>query len=100
MKNVILSADGPCAVYAVADIVAEHLDEYCLEFCSTWLHTSPHAKKYRRSKGVCFNETDFIDYLNKWLFPEAHSSRIETLGWIGPDDPIPEKYKTCPQFNF
>ncbi len=45
MKHVILSADGDRKVYAVHDEVADHLEAYCLEFCTKWLLTSPHAKK-------------------------------------------------------
>ena len=48
MKEVILSADGDSIVYLVPDVVAEHLMEYCLEFCSNWLRHSPDAEKYRK----------------------------------------------------
>ena len=100
MKNVILSADGELKVYAVPDIVAEHLEEYCLEFCTVWLESSPHAKKYRVSGGLCFNEEDFIDYLNQWRFPDAPSFLVENLGWIDIDAPLPAPYCDYPAFNF
>ena len=45
MKSIILSADGDRVVYSVPDVVAENLDQYCIEFCDKWLHTSPYAKK-------------------------------------------------------
>ena len=48
MKKVVISADGDRKVYSVPDVVAENLEKYCMEFCTTWLWESPHAKKYRR----------------------------------------------------
>lgn len=100
VKNVILSADGDRMVYSVPDEVADNLEVYCLEFCDNWLRTSPHAKKYRIKGCICYNESDFIDYLNKWIFPNEHSELVENLGWIYCDDLLPKKYKDCPQFNF
>ncbi len=70
MKNVILSADGDRVVYSVPDDVADNLDRYCNQFCNEWLHTSPNAKKYRVEDVVCYNEADFIDYLNKWVYKQ------------------------------
>ncbi len=100
MKNIVLSADGDRVVYSVPDKVADNLEKYCLEFCTTWLKTSPHAKKYRTSGGLCYNQEDFINYLNKWVFPEKPSSFVENLGWIDFGSALPEKYKNCPEFNF
>ena len=64
MKYVLLSADNTPSVYLVPDIVADNLREYCIEFCGKWLWESPHAKEYRVGDGVCYNEQDFIKYLN------------------------------------
>ena len=100
MKNVILSADGDCVVYSVPDVVANNLREYCIEFCDEWLWKSPDAKKYRSKNGVCYNEEDFIEYLNKWLFPNQISKFVENIGWISKNSQIPQKYKDCPRFNF
>ena len=100
LKNIVISADGDRMVYSVPDTVADNLCSYCLEFCSKWLPTSPHAKKYRIGGGFCYNEADFIEYLNKWVFPDKQSILIENLGWIDFDTPLPERYKNCPQFNF
>lgn len=101
MKNIIISADGDRMVYSVPDIVAEHLEQYCMEFCSKWIWESPHAEKYRNAYGVCYNEADFIEYLNRWIFPDEHSIFVENLGAIGVDElPIPEQYSDCPTFNF
>ena len=67
MKNVIISADGDRMVYSVPNIVADNLTEYCIEFCHRWLRTSSHAKKYRINGGLCYNERDFIEYLNRFI---------------------------------
>lgn len=36
MKNVIISADGDRMVYSVPNMVAERLEQYCMEFCNEW----------------------------------------------------------------
>lgn len=100
MKNVVLSADGDRMVYSVPDEVAEHLEEYCIRFCTTWLRTSKHAEKYRAGGVLCYNEADFIEYLNKWIFPNKQSVLIENLGWIDFNESLPEKYNGCPKFDF
>ena len=100
LKNIVISADGDRMVYSVPDIVADNLRDFCLEFCGEWLPTSPHAKRYRIRSGLCYNESDFIEYLNKWVFPDKQSIFIENLGWIDFGAPLPERYKDCPQFNF
>lgn len=109
MKSVILSADGDSVVYGVPDQVAEHLEEYCIHFCDHWLRTSPHAQKYRfkegpaepqGEQGFCYNEADFIEYLNQYVFPEEPSVMIENLGWIEWEKDLPEKYRELPYFNF
>lgn len=100
MKNIILSADGDQLVYSVPDVVADNLEKYCLEFCNKWIQTDPHAEKYRFHGLICYDERDFIDYLNQWRFPSEPSVYITNLGPIDSDLPIPEKYKDCPSFNF
>lgn len=95
MKNVILSADNEMKVYSVPDEVADDLDKYCMEFCCEWLKKSPHARKYRKGGGLLYNEEDFIEYLNKWIFPDKRSVLIENIGWT-----IPDKYRELPSFNF
>ena len=99
MKNVVLSADGDRMVYSVPDSVADRLDEYCLAF-TEWLYASPHARKYRIGGGLCYNEADFISYLNRWIFPEQPSQLVRNLGWIDFGQPLPEPWQDCPQFNF
>ena len=98
MKEVIISADGDSKVYLVPDVVADNLREYCIGFCDDWLITSPNANKYRQ-KGW-YNEEDFIEYLNEWVFPEEQSVLVENLGWIDFDEALPKPYNNCPEFNF
>ena len=100
MKNVVISADGDRKVYSVPDIVADDLRKYCIEFCDKWMKSSKHARKYRIQGGYCYNEDDFIEYLNTWIFPDQKSVLVENLGWIDFQSEHPEPYKNCPQFNF
>lgn len=100
MKEVILSADSDSIVYLVPDIVADNLEDYCLEFSSNWLWSSPDAKKYRKGDCVCFNEEDFIEFLNLYLFPDCKSKMLKNLGWTNLGKKLPGKYKNHPYFNF
>ena len=102
MREVILSADGELMLYAVPDVVAEHLEDSCVEFCANWLWKSPEAAKYRQKvQGitcVVYHEADFIDYLNTYLFPDQKSVLIRGLGCF-PDE-IPAEYDRYPQYHF
>lgn len=100
MKEVILSADGDSIVYLVPDVVAENLEEYCLEFCSNWLCNSPDAEKYRKGRILCYTERDFIDYLNVYAFPDYESKMVKNLGWTDLEENLPEDYKDYAYFNF
>lgn len=100
MKKVILSADGDSFLYSVPDEVANDLRNYCINFCDKWLLESPHAQKYRKGKGLCYDESDFIEYLNKWIFPNQPSKLIENLGWIPHENIVNERYQDIPWFNF
>ena len=100
MKEVIISADGDSIVYLVPDAVANNLSTYCITFCDKWMRTSPDAKKYKIKGGYCFNEADFIDYLNKYVFPEQKSVFIKNLGWTDLGENLPTEYKNLPYFNF
>lgn len=100
MKYVVLSADSARKVYAVPDVVADNLSAYCMEFCTKWLVSNPSAKKYRVRGGLCFNEDDFVEYLNAHVFPDQQSHLIENLGWIDFGKPLPEPYCDYPAFNF
>lgn len=102
MKEVILSADGEAKLWQVPDAVAENLEDYCLEFCSEWLWSSPQAEKYRVKSGnmtvVSYTEEDFIAYLNEWVFPEEPSSLVRGLGCDC--GKASERYPALPLFNF
>lgn len=103
MKNVLLSADSEISVFAVPDEVANNLEKYCLEFCCDWLHKSPDAAKYRIKMGsvigVCYNEKDFIAYLNQYIFAEQ-SVLITTLTNVYEENKLPIEYIGLPYFNF
>ena len=100
MKNVVISADGDRKVYSVPDIVADNLSKYCIEFCTKWIRNSPHTKKYRIRGGVCYNEDDFIEYLNTYVFPNEKSVLVKNLGWIDFRTKLPAPYCDYPEFNF
>lgn len=103
MKRILLSADSEISVFTVPDRVADNLEQYYLEFCSNWLHKSPDAEKYRVKTGdtigVCYNEKDFIDYLNQYIRDEQ-SSLVTSLTEVYPGDKLPEEYAGLPYFNF
>ena len=103
MKCVLLSADSEISVFSVPDQAADHLEQYCLEFCCNWLHKSPDAAKYRVKMGnligVCYSEMDFIDYLNQYIF-EEQSSLITSLVNVYCEDELPVEYQGLPYFNF
>lgn len=100
VKKVILSADGDSIIYLVPDIVADNLEKYCIEFCDDWLWHSPQAAKYRMGAGVCYSEADFIDYLNKYKFPNEKSAVVKNLGWTGLGEELSEEFRELPCFNF
>ena len=100
MREVILSADGDSIVYLVPKEVAIDLSKYCIEFCDKWMKTSPKAKKYKRKGGYCYNEADFIVYLNQYIFPEKKSRFVKNLGWTDLGKHLPMEYQGHPYFNF
>ena len=100
MKEIILSSDGDSIVYLVPDAVADELNKFCIFFCDTWMKTSPNAKKYKINGCYCFDEADFIDYLNEYVFPEQKSLFIKNLGWTNASRNLPAEYKDHPYFNF
>lgn len=100
MKEVILSADRYVKVYSVPAIVAENLNKYCWDFATDWVWHGPETEKYLKLFGnhyvAVFDESHFIDYLNKWLFPDQPSKLVKDLGCYE----IPEEYKDYPRYNF
>lgn len=103
MKNVLLSADSEISVFAVPDEAADHLEQYCMEFCGNWLRKSPDAAKYRRNMSntivACYTEKDFIDYLNKYIF-EEQAYLVATFPNVYAKEDLPKEYIGLPYFNF
>lgn len=103
MAEVILSHDSEAMLYSVPAEVAANLDQYCWDFAANWVWHGPENRKYLRSfgdsqLGAVFGAPDFIDYLNRWAFPEYESKLIKGLGCY--DYEIPEEYQHYPQYNF
>ena len=100
MKKIILSADGPFRIYEVPDEAADRLEEYCLRF-TAWLKKSPDAAEYRRGRLLIYNEADFIDYLNRYVFPGAPCRLVGSFSRGGGKRPeSPPEYRDCPRFDF
>lgn len=103
MAEVILSHDSEAVLYAVPAEVAANLSEYCWEFAASWVWNGPENHRFLRQTpggqyGALFGAEDFIDYLNRWAFPEYESKRIRGLGcW---DYEVPEEYRHYPRYNF
>ena len=102
MKEVILSHDSEAKIYLVPDEVADNLDKYCWDFAVNWVWHGPENAKFLREIGngqigAMFGAPDFIDYLNKWAFPEQQSKLVKGLGCY--DYEIPEDYKSYPKYN-
>ena len=100
MKEIIISADSDSKVYLVPDEVADNLRKHCIYFADKWMKKSPNSKKFKINGAWCFNEEDFIDYLNEVAFPEQKSVFVKNLGWTDIGDNLPEEYKNHPYFNF
>lgn len=102
MKEVILSADDKVKIYLVPDDVAENLSDYCWEFSANWIWKNPngvkHLKLKKGQKVAVYGVSDFIDYLNEWIFPNQLSKLVKELDYY--DYELPEEYRDYPQFNF
>jgi hypothetical protein len=85
MTNVLLSADNEVKVYSVPNKIAENLEDVCMEFSNV---------------GGCFDEEDFIEWLNKYKYPYKESLFVENIGWIQDEEDIPPAYRDCKWFNF
>ena len=75
MKNVILSADVYVFVCSVPDVVADNLEEYCIEF-DHWLHT-PEGKQYCLEKHKAeetypFGDVPICYKLNGKIFAQVY----------------------------
>lgn len=103
MAEVILSHDSEAMLYSVPAEVAANLDQYCWDFAANWVWHGPENGKFLRNfgegqLGAVFGAPDFIDYLNRWAFPECESKLIKGLGCY--DYEIPEAYQHIPEYNF
>ncbi len=105
MKNVLLGTDGEIGVYSVPDDIADNLVEHCMRFCNEWLYESPDAAEYRGSAPdgdicLCYDESDFIDYLNKYVCREEKCELTELLKGVYEMRKVPPKYRKFPRFFF
>ncbi len=94
----ILSADNELKVYLVPDFVEESFDRLCTAF-----HRNPPKKLLKEIRGTtvyCFDETDFIRYLNESVCGDEKCVYVETLGWDYDRKKWPEKYRKCRHYNF
>jgi len=103
MTEVILSHDSEAKIYLVPEEVAANLYEFCGDFAANWVwHGSENAKFLHNMKngqiGAIFGAEDFIDYLNRWVFPGKQSRLVKGLGCYAYE--IPEEYKDYPKYNF
>ena len=80
-NEVIISADGDSVVYSVPDAVDEELSKYCIMFCDKWIKTSNDAAKYRVNGVYCYNKSDFIAWLNEFIF-SGTEIRICEKSWL------------------
>lgn len=100
VRQVLLAADDSIKVYSVPDAVAADLERFCLEFASDWIWNDPRGAKllcvHNGIKGAVFNASDFIEYLNEWVFPEQQSVLVKDLGCYE----VPAEYLEYPCFNF
>ena len=86
-------------VYSVPDKIANNLEDACWYFSSIWIFDSPQSERFIRNGVACYNDKDFIDYLNSWEMPEFNSVLIKTLEAIEVLG-IAEIYKDCPRHSF
>ena len=77
MKKVLLGETYSCLVYLVPNEVADNLREHCMKYC-TWLQKSPEAKSTRKKWPYPCDE-GFIQYLNRFAFPQYESKLVEEL---------------------
>ena len=103
LAEVILSHDGEALLCSVPAEVAAHLETYCLDFSTSWIWHGPENGRFLHrfgedSVGAIYGSADFIEYLNRWVFPEQVSRIIRGLGCSY--DQIPEEYSQLPRYNF
>lgn len=103
MEEVILSHDSQAMLYRVPWEVARDLESYCESFSAEWVWHGPEKEKFLREIGpgqqvAAYGAPDFIDYLNRWVFPERPCRLVKMLDFYGYD--IPPEYQGTPHYNF
>ena len=103
MAEVILSADDEAKLCLVPAEVAADLDRYCWDFAASWVWHGPDNGRFLHKLpggqyGAIFGVIEFIDYLNKWAFPNLKSRVVRGLGCYGYE--LPEEYSDHPRYNF
>ncbi len=99
MKHIILSAGGTKRVYSVPDKIADNLEDACWYFRTFWIFEDSQRERFVKDEVACYNDKDFIAYLNDWEMPEFNSVLVEDLGCVEGHE-IPDKYKDCPRYSF
>ena len=94
MKKILLGETYSCNVYSVPNEVADNLREHCIRYC-TWLSKSPEAQSTRK-KWAHPSDEGFIQYLNRFAFPQYESKLVEELD--GKCSPI--ELKDMPEGSF
>lgn len=98
MKNILLSADGEVFVYSVSEEVVNNLEKYLNDFMNWMQNGKEETKKFRICGALCYDQSDFIEYINNVLGKKA--VEVENLGWIDSKEEIPDKYKELIWYNF
>lgn len=103
MAEVVLSHDSQPMVYSVPAEVAANLREYCTDFADSWVWHGPENERFLKpfgkgQVGAVFGAPDFIDYLNRWAFPDRPSKLLRVLDFDL--DRLPAEYDSLPRFNF
>ena len=104
MKEVILSADGDLSLYLVPADVADNLATVANEFASGYVWHGEKSGKFLKlcgeQYGAVFDEADFIEYLNTWVFPDQPSVFVKNIGWTQYGRKLPTEYQGYPWFHF
>ena len=99
-ENILLSADGEISVWRVPKEVSDNLEEYCLDYLKWEMESEDPRAKRIRSGEPYFIESSFIEYLNKYVFPNNKSYFVEDTGIAIYEGKEIDKYKGCSEFNF
>ncbi len=78
MKRVLITVDTT-SVYLVPDEAVDDLELYIDEFVMNWYSTDKCVKKLQDCGTDEYSEHDFIEFLNKYKFPDKPSVFIETV---------------------